>query len=375
MERMRHVKGYGPSDGRCFPCSGVSGRAVNASPCSSRSDSKNFKQVKVASLRCASRFTLICNANSGSYRRNPDFSRQNKHGFSRSRNRQNEERDGSDNLEESEIFSSKNGPLLSVSTTPKFQATATPGPREKEIVELFKKVQAQLRERAAMKEEKKIEDVQGQSKQSETVDSLLKLLRKHSVQQGKRSSSSGSSKDFILNQPEQSGTFSEEKGTTFFSSDNRVKDKVAEAPSASRPVSNFRRRSPVPQVKYQPVYNDEDTLNSVSHTNRDVRRKEKSPQPLPMHEPTFKDETVLEPEPDSIFSDTDVFDGMSDDETSDRDEIGDDDDARDESLAPHRDLSGMKLPELRALAKSRGMKGFSKLKKLELVELLAGGSM
>ncbi|KAK2989481.1 hypothetical protein RJ640_019580 [Escallonia rubra] len=371
MRAFWFLAGYGPSDGRCFPCSGVSGRAVNASPCSSRSDFKNFKQVKVASLRRASRCTLICNANSGSYRRNPDFSRQNKHGFSRSRNRQNDERDGSDNLEESEIFSSKNGPLLSVSSTPKFQATATPGLREKEIVELFRKVQAQLRERAAMKEEKKIEDVQGRSKQSETVDSLLKLLRKHSVQQGKRSSSSSSSKDFILDQPEHSRTFSEEKGTTFFSSDNKVKDKVAEAPSASRPVSNFRRRSPVPQVKYQPIYTDEDTLNSVSHTNRDVRRKEKSPQPEPVHEPTFKDETVLEPEPDSIFSDTD---GMSDDETSDIDE-SDDDDAQDESLAPHRDLSGMKLPELRALAKSRGMKGFSKLKKLDLVELLAGGSM
>lgn len=36
-----------------------------------------------------------------------------------------------------------------------------------------------------------------------------------------------------------------------------------------------------------------------------------------------------------------------------------------------KDLNAMKLAELRALAKARGMKGFSKLKKSELVGLLS----
>jgi len=37
-----------------------------------------------------------------------------------------------------------------------------------------------------------------------------------------------------------------------------------------------------------------------------------------------------------------------------------------------RDLGSFKLPELRSLAKARGLKGYSKLKKGELVDLLAG---
>lgn len=37
-------------------------------------------------------------------------------------------------------------------------------------------------------------------------------------------------------------------------------------------------------------------------------------------------------------------------------------------------LSRMKLTELRALARSRGVKGFSKLKKIELVKLLSENS-
>ncbi|RVW53539.1 Rho-N domain-containing protein 1, chloroplastic [Vitis vinifera] len=210
MSQAIHLAaGYGPSDGRCLPCSGVSRRAVALSPCTSRCDYKTLSQVKIVPLKCISRgASFMCNASSSGNRRNPDFSRQSRHGFSRGRNRHNEENNNSENLEESEFLSSKNGPLLSLSGSPKFQATATPGPREKEIVELFRKVQAQLRERAAMKEERKSEASQRQAKESENVDSLLKLLRKHSVEQGKRRSSS---RDFNLSQPDQNGSFDEEK--------------------------------------------------------------------------------------------------------------------------------------------------------------------
>uniref|UniRef100_A0A5B7BB50 Rho termination factor-like N-terminal domain-containing protein n=1 Tax=Davidia involucrata TaxID=16924 RepID=A0A5B7BB50_DAVIN len=363
----KNVPGYGLSDGRCLPCSGVSGRAVGVSSKLSCGDYRTLSQGKIGSLKCTFRgASSVCKASSSGHRRNPDFSRQNRHGFSRSRNRQNEERNGSENLEESELFSSKNGPLLSLSNTPKFQATATPGPREKEIVELFRKVQAQLRERAAIKEEKKIENLQRPGKESETVDSLLKLLRKHSVQQGKRSSSSGSSRDFILDQPEQNGPSDEEKNTSFFDSNNSVKDEAQEreSPSFSRPISNFRRRSPVPQIKFQPIYSDENTMNSVSDMNLDGKREKVHP------EPGLELETKLdvEPEPEPVF-----FDRMSEDETFDSEGYGDND-ADEQKPNVEGDLSAMKLPELRALAKSRGVKGYSKLKKRELMELLSGGS-
>ncbi|XP_059660348.1 rho-N domain-containing protein 1, chloroplastic-like isoform X2 [Cornus florida] len=366
MEEIVGLLGYSPSDGSCLPCSGVSGRAVSVS---SRSFCSEYKVVKVASLKSTFRGTsCVCNASSSGHRRNPDFSRQNKRGFSRNRNRQNEERDGSENLEESELFSSKNGPLLSLSSSPKFQATSTPGPREKEIVELFRKVQAQLRERAATKEKKK-DDLQKRGKESETVDSLLKLLRKHSVQQGKKSNSSRSSRDFISDQARPNGPLNGKKSTSFFDSTNTKKDEDQEheSPSFSRPVSKFQRKSPVPQVKLQPLDSDENTVNSVPYTNLDGKREKTHPDPGIEH--VAKLEVELEPE-------TSFFDGdeISEDEIIDSGEVFNDDDADENAPTEFGDLSVMKLTELRALAKSRGMKGFSKLKKRELLELLTVGS-
>lgn len=328
--------------------------------------------------------SCVCNANSGSYRRNPDFPKQNR-GFSRSRNKNFEERDGSDNLEDSEIFSSKNGALHSVSGSPKYQATAAPGPREKEIVELFRKVQAQLRERAAIKEEKKNEEPQVQVKKNETVDSLLKLLRKHSVQQGNRgNNSSGSSRDFIQDQPEVNGSFSTEKSSSFFKLNDNEKSKVqeSEASSVGRPMSSFRRRSPVPQVKKQPAYVDGDTVSSITHPNQAGKQKDTSYLEHEVeHKPVLKlkvDPVVHEDSPvesDLAFPEGDMFDEMSDGETTETDEGNSDEEAQEQNMSKDIDLSGMKLLELRALAKSRGMKGFSKLKKQDLIQLLAEDSV
>ncbi|PQM36264.1 rho-N domain-containing protein 1 chloroplastic [Prunus yedoensis var. nudiflora] len=311
-----HIIGYGPSDGKCLPCSGISGRVAPAYPSSSRFNHR-FK------------------ASSSGRNRNPDFPRQNRHGYSRGRNRKNDDRDGFENLEESDMLSSKNGPLVSLSSGTKFGATAAPGPREKEIVELFRKVQAQLRERSAVKEEKKADALQGQGKENETVDSLLKLLRKHSVEQAKRTNSSGSNKDFTLDQPEKNARYSERKSTTSFDSNNSLKDEVEEPnASFSRPASNFQRKSPIPRLTYQPIYSEDDHIgNSVPH--------------LLEEETSGPDETL-----------------NFDDENGEK-----------QQLIEHKNLSALKLPELRALAKSQGVKGFSKMKKGELVELLSGSSV
>ncbi|GMI85745.1 Rho-N 1 [Hibiscus trionum] len=344
-----NVPGYGPTDCRFLSYSGISGRAVTLSPCSSHSDHKICAQVKIRSLKCSSgRMPVLCRAGSSGHRRNPDFSRQ-RHGF-RGRNRQNEERDNLENLDESEMISSKNGPLLSLSGSTKFQATAAPGPREKEIVELFRKVQAKLRERVAVKEEKKTEASQGKGKESETVDSLLKLLRKHSVEQGKKNNS----RDLNLDNPEVNGSSNEDKSSSFFGSNDRGRSESKEfhAPSSSRPASNFRRKSPVPQMKYQTIYSGEETVNSDRKRNLSSESHPAVDHVPEIEELESESEPELEIEAESVYQESDVL-------------------LEDESCDVEEDISALKLPELRALAKSRGLKGFSKMKKGDLVSLLS----
>lgn len=299
----------------------------------------------------------MCNASSSNYRRNPDFSKQNRHGYSRHKsNRHNETREEYEDLEDSETLSSKNGPLLSIHGNQKYQATATTGPREKEIVELFRKVQAQLRERAAVKEGKKVEESQAKTKESETVDSLLKLLRKHSVQQGKKSTPTANSRDFILDQEEQVAPLTEERNTNASINSDSVKQETQESPKPelTRPKSNFRKRSPVPEVKFRPVF----TGSSLSEENETKW--------ISIEPEAYED--IQDVEYDSE-SDVDPLDEISDDKVPEVDEGGV---AEDEDVVEASNLVGMKLTELRALAKSRGMKGFSKLKKNELIEMLSG---
>lgn len=384
-----NVQGYGPSESSFLPCLGVSGRGVSVSACP-RSECKTT-QVNFIPLKSSLKhMSFICKASTGGYRRNPDFPKQNRSGYSRNRNRVNEERDNSENLDESEFLSTKNGPLLSLSNSPKSHATAAPGPREREIVELFRKVQAQLRQRTAVKEEKKFEAVKGQTKESETVDSLLKLLRKHSVEQGKRKVNGGGTNEFGYDHPRQSGQQSnEDKNKSFFNSSSMVKEEPQETnkPSFSRPASEFRRRSPVPKVRYEPI---------VNHSDLDVKTNETFTEPIPEPEPVYdlepdldmvsgldlvqeeetEEEAEIELDTEAVFVDEPTVGNLSeteflDAEEDDYDEKKDEETKNTESL----DLNAMKLSDLRAIAKARGMKGYSKLKKSELVGLLSDDSM
>ncbi|TYI55506.1 hypothetical protein E1A91_D11G146800v1 [Gossypium mustelinum] len=324
-----NVPGYGPADCRYRSCSGISGRALTLSPCSSYSERRICSLVKIRSSKCGSRGTpFACKASSSGHRRSPDFSRQ-RHGLQ----------------------------VLSLSGSTNFQATAAPSPREKEIVELFKKVQAKLRERAAAKEDKRAEALQRKSNESETVDSLLKLLRKHSVEQGKKNDGIGNSSDLHLDHPEVNDSSIEDKSSSFFDSNVRVKteDKKPYAPTLSRPASNFRRKSPVLRTKYQQVYSSEETINSDG--NLSLVESPAAPDHLP--------ELESESEAESIYQEPNMLDELSESKSTD---VG-----RDESeqQVEHEDLSALKVQELRALAKSRGLKGFSKMKKSELVVLLS----
>uniref|UniRef100_A0A9I9D3Z4 Rho termination factor-like N-terminal domain-containing protein n=2 Tax=Cucumis melo TaxID=3656 RepID=A0A9I9D3Z4_CUCME len=392
-------------DSRCLPCSGVSGRAASFSFRSLCAEHGINVPVKFRPLNCTSLgVSFTCKASSG-HRRNPDFPKQNRQGYSRSRNRQNEERESLENVDESDLLSSRNGPLLSISSTPKSQATATPGPREKEIVELFRKVQAQLRERAAMKEEKKME-AQGQTKGSETVDSLLKLLRKHAVEQGKRSSGAGgSNKDISFNHVKENGPYDEGRGSSIFGLSPNLREKAQEpAGSFRRPASNFQRRSPVPRVKYQPIYPGESIVDSTNgmnskgmklngtETGSQLKAKvwtrqeserehweELQSQRDTEQEPEVDQEFEMEPEAETydLEHEADEMEpelvnllGVS----SDIDDTFEDDIKDNEEFSKHgehENLNSLKLAELRAIAKSRSLRGFSKMKKSELVQLLS----
>ncbi|KAK8326855.1 hypothetical protein V6Z12_A11G145300 [Gossypium hirsutum] len=310
-----------PADCRYRSCSGISGRALTLSPCSSYSEHRICSLVKIRSSKCGSRgIPFACKASSSGYRRSPDFSRQ-RHGLQ----------------------------VLSLSGSTNFQATAAPSPREKEIVELFKKVQAKLRERAAAKEDKRAEALQRKSNESETVDSLLKLLRKHSVEQGKKNDGIGNSSDLHLDHPEVNDSSIEDKSSSFFDY------KKPYAPTLSRPASNFRRKSPVPRTKYQQVYSSEETINS--DRNLSLAESPAAPDHLL--------ELESESEPESIYQEPNMLDELSENKSTD---VGTDES---EQQVEHEDLSALKVQELRALAKSRGLKGFSKMKKSELVVLLS----
>ncbi|XP_019430141.1 PREDICTED: rho-N domain-containing protein 1, chloroplastic-like isoform X5 [Lupinus angustifolius] len=380
--------GCGMSEGRCLPCSGVSGRTAAVYTCSSLSHCRIHSHVKIRGLKCVSvGASFVCKA-----RRNPDFSRQHKHGSSRNTNRHNEGRDSFENFED-DMLSLKNGPLVSLSASGKSQATAVPGPREKEIVELFRKVQAKLRERAATKEQKKVEASPGKGKESGTVDSLLKLLKKHSNEQQKKSSGGGRGKDSSLDGSQESSQYNGRRSTKFSDLDNAPKGESQESniSSVTRPRSSFQRRSPVPRVKLQPVSYDDENRNVVppssevrgnDHDQRDLKLNHKEgpgsepdidhdlePDSLPDldQESDHDSEPVLLPKDDLFFPDREI-DDLSDD---DSEHIDNEEHAVEEELVvQHEDLSALKLPELRSLAKSRGLKGFSKMKKDNLVELL-----
>lgn len=349
------------SESRCFPYLGASGRTTSVYSRSYQGHHRVHSHVKIRGLRCA----FVCEA-----RRNPEFSRQNKHGFPRNKNRHNEGRDNFENFEE-DMLSSKNGPLISLSSNPKSQATATPGPREKEIVELFRKVQARLRERTATKEEKKVEASKGQGKEHGTVDSLLKLLRKHSVEQVKRGSGGSRGKDFSIEKLQDSGQNTRGRSSRHSNLNSAPKDKTQEASisTAARPPSNFQRRSPVPRLTYQPVSYDEDDVDGIPPSIRSYQDQTSMEVDA---EPESDSEPELDPKDELFFTDVGIADSLED-ESHESEQIYDNEHGKEGNVVQHEDLNALKVSELRALAKSRGIKGFSKMKKVELMELLSGG--
>lgn len=454
MSRVLHfatsnVAGHGPPDTGSLPCMGFYGRTTSILCSSSGGDRKSLLPLKGILLQCTSRKTSLCKVTSSSNESlNPDFSKQNRQISSGSRRWQkNEERESLVNLEERDPLRLKNGPLFSPPSVNKNKGTAapSPGPREREIIELFRKVQAQLRERTAMKQEKKVEIAReaGPSKESEAVDSLLELLRKHSAKKVSKKVNGGedSGTSFNLDQSGQSWASGEGKSRNFFKSSSTPKNDEAydidrplrarpssnimdeqhnidrplrvrplsnfgdevhdidrplrvrplsnfkdescdiDKPLHGRPASNFRRKSPVPRVRYEPITSPKEAASTAPRQNLDGRSSSTGGSSSSYltddselaetdieQEPEFEDDLEMESGymADEMDGDLSEIDGSLESEV-----ISEQEHARMPDESKQEDLSSMNLQKLRALAKTRGFRGYSKMKKMELVGLLS----
>ncbi|CAO2040284.1 unnamed protein product [Urochloa humidicola] len=334
------------------------------------------------------RVSLVCSASPNNHRpRNPDMSRQQKGGSSRGKGKPYQDKDDSENIDEfdSDIMFSKNGPPISLASNSRPQATSAPGEREKEIVELFKRVQAQLRARGKSREDKKPEPAKVQGERG-SVDSLLKLLRKHSVDQ-RRKSSDDKEQNFDLTR--RSNDSGNRQSSTIFGTKSDTQEEQKKPPPApfKRPASNFRRRSPVPGVKFQPVINADADADRKSIANNVTDAVQKPKAGLDERAATDEPDSDSPYEPDSVIPtdsiSLDDFDALSDDESDTEElheypepsleiaDVTDTDESHDNGAAESSDLSSLKVVELREHAKSRGINGYSKMKKNELVEILS----
>ncbi|KAG5401204.1 hypothetical protein IGI04_015811 [Brassica rapa subsp. trilocularis] len=376
---FNYVSGYALSDSKCFSNSAVSRRTPAA-----------LDHKLNGSLKCTpNSSSLVCRVSSGGYRRNPDFSRLNKHGI----NRQSEDRDGFDG-DNSDMLSSRNGSLLSLSNSPKFQATSSPGPREKEIVELFRKVQAQLRARAAAKrEDKKAQEEEeaskGRGKEKSTRESRAKKLTVLTAMETVRyeeimwtggkiaaeETLSSHGPKIIMHHHHHHplpGQRQASEESRQYQDLNLLLLLILMRQLLMRQASSYSVTWTHKKDTAESHDEPEDELQAEIAPEYDEHAPEYESEPDPVA-------AILEPESDlhldasSFYQEEEhnvTLDALSEEEES----LDDADEEVEEEAVKDEDLSTLKLMELRGIAKSRGLKGFSKMKKAQLVELLSSDS-
>lgn len=206
----------------------------------------------------------------------------------------------------------------------------------------------------------------------------------------KRKANRGFSNEFPADRkiPQQIRKFYEDKGKGFLVSPRTVREEPQETkrPSFSRPVSNSQRRSPVPPIRYEPIVSSGESFDSVSYSDLDEKSGETHSEPdlgaeaefdfesdmdLTSEEEEEEEEEELET---AVLSETDLVNGHAAEFSAVKEDNVNERDA--EKQHPElKDLKAMKLGELREVARARGMKGYSKLKKSELLGLLSEDAM
>ncbi|KAG0476017.1 hypothetical protein HPP92_012858 [Vanilla planifolia] len=355
-------------DWKLLPCQGAHGGTIISST-SSINSQKLFLGANFSTkhpISCHPRSLSICRATTN--KRNVYFSRQYK--VSPSKTRENHEIGNPENLEGNPPH--KNGPTSpSTNDDRRYSVTSSPGQREKEIVELFKRVQAQLRVRAGPKEEKRVDVAREGSVEQPTVDSLLQLLRKHSLAQGKKTTTGNGLHPNHPNHPETPNSLDEPQMVDRFEEEG---DAIFVEPEPtvvplSRPVSSFKRRSPIPRVKFQPIFSSDEAIGSSLKTQKKIDGVNSEANAKLEPEPLQELDLELEPVEESSETKLEPLDDESSRNASDCDEakVGS---SEASVVMQSTDLSSWKVSELRALAKTRGIRRYSKLKKNELLELL-----
>ncbi|KAJ1281545.1 hypothetical protein BS78_04G313600 [Paspalum vaginatum] len=252
-----------------------------------------------------------------------------------------QDKDDCENIDEfdSDVMFSKNGPPISLASNSRPQATSAPGEREKEIVELFKTVQAQQNCELGGKAEPEPAKAQGERG---SVVSLLKLLRKHSVDQRRKSS----------DDKEQNLKFQPVISADRDADANRksIANNIADAVQSAKTALDERTATDEPADTVSP----------------------------------YEPDSVIEPENISL----DDLAGVLDDDES----VMATNQTRSiwnhlwklQMLKTHgnsatatesSDLSSLKVAGLRELAKSRGIKVYSKMKKSDPIEVLSSSSV
>jgi Rho termination factor, N-terminal domain len=271
--------------------------------------------------------------------------------------------DQDDLLETSQILSLENG-CSATSDAPARTKSANPA----DIVELFRKHLPQLRETTQNSNRSyglNATLLNRDKEDRETFKSLLKLLKSSSCKQKKPANNIDTKgKSLKYEKAVVEGSEITDEETDF---DNDVPDMLDSEPEpliSSGPPSSFSRQSSIPVAK-------NDTVRGETQM---VTKQEKSISKALLYESESELEDEEEPVSESFVYESE--DESMAEEKSESDLIVHESESVDEqSEGPQEekieDLSALTVSELKEIAKSRGLKGYSKLKKADLLELLS----